>query len=107
MSEIKEEKALRYNEGKPKWSLVHFASLLPMVRVLMFGAKKYAPDNWKKKLDRKEVLDSTQRHLAALMDDQEIDPESALHHIGHIQCNAMFYAYHFVIPKEQQNHEPK
>ena len=27
---MKEEKALRYNEGKPKWSYVHFQSLLPM-----------------------------------------------------------------------------
>lgn len=43
--DTKEDKALRYNENKPKWSYVHFKSLLPMVRVLEKGAKKYAPFN--------------------------------------------------------------
>ena len=30
------EKALRYNEGKPQWSLIDFDSLEPMVRVLEY-----------------------------------------------------------------------
>ncbi len=83
----------RFNTGKKKWSLVHFKSLDPMVDVLEFGAKKYSADNWKAGLDKKEVLESMMRHLAALMDGEEIDPESNLPHIGHIQCNAMFYEY--------------
>ena len=32
---------LRYNTGKLKWSLVSWKALAPMVRVLMFGARKY------------------------------------------------------------------
>ena len=87
------EKALRYNHGKLKWSMVHFKSLEPMVKVLMYGADKYARDNWKKGLDRQEILDSMQRHLSALIDGQEIDPESQEQHIGHIMCNCMFYSY--------------
>ena len=102
-----EEKALRYNEGKPQWGLVHYGSLVPMVRVLEFGAKKYSPGNWKKKMDRTKLLESAQRHLAALMDGEEIDPETGESHIGNLMCNGMFYSYHFVIPKEQQNHEAK
>jgi|ERR1044072_6669289 hypothetical protein len=88
-----QDKALRYNQGKPKWSLVHYKSLEPMVRVLMYGADKYAVDNWKKGLDKREILDSLQRHVAALIDGQEVDPESGEHHIGHIMCNCMFYSY--------------
>ena len=88
------EKALRYNEGKPQWSLVHFKSLEPMVRVLEFGAKKYARKNWQKPLDPDEILESMQRHLAALFDGEEFDSESGISHMGHIQCNAMFYNYH-------------
>lgn len=100
-NKIKEEfKALRYNQGKPKWSLVHYKSLEPMVRVLMYGADKYAVDNWKKGLDKKEILDSLQRHVAALIDGQEVDPESSLHHIGHIMCNCMFYSYFNIVPEE-------
>lgn len=84
----------RYNEGKPKWGLVHYESLVPMIKVLEFGAIKYSPENWKKGLDTKEILESMQRHLAALMDGEELDKESGISHMGHIQCNAMFYNYH-------------
>jgi len=88
-----EEKALRYNSGKRKWSLVDFKSIEPMVEVLEFGAKKYAPDNWKKGLDKKEILESMMRHLTRLMDGELEDAESGISHMGHIMCNAMFYNY--------------
>ena len=86
-------KGSRYNKGKRKWSLVHYKSLEPLVEVLEFGAEKYSPENWKKGLDKKEILESMMRHLTALMDGEENDKESGLHHIGHIMCNAMFYRY--------------
>lgn len=86
-------KALRYNKNKTAWGLVYFDSLIPMVDVLEFGAKKYSPNNWKKCLDRKEILESMMRHLTALMDGEFYDKESGLHHIGHIQCNTMFFSY--------------
>jgi len=89
------EKSIRENEGKPRWSLMHYESMIPMIRVLEFGANKYSRDNWKIGLDLKEVLESMQRHLAALMDGEEFDKESGIHHMGHIQCNAMFYNYHY------------
>lgn len=90
---------LRYNKGKLRWSLVCFKALEPMVKVLMYGAEKYTTkeasgdDNWKKGLPPREILDSMQRHLSALIDGESHDIESTLAHIGHIQCNAMFYAY--------------
>ena len=93
VSQVK-EKALRFNAGKRKWSLVHYKSLEPMVEVLEFGALKYAPKNWQKPMELDEILDSMQRHLAALMDGEELDPESGLPHIGHLMCNGMFYSYH-------------
>lgn len=96
-------KGLRYNQGKRKWSLVDYKSLEPMIEVLEFGAKKYSPDNWKKGLDRKEILESMQRHLAALMDGQNNDPETGLPHMGHIMCNAMFYSYFEIKDKENKD----
>ena len=103
--ENQKEKSLRYNDGKLKWSLVHFKSLEPMVRVLMHGVNKYThidekgnvisgADNWKKGLNKKEILESAMRHLTALMDDEQIDFESNLEHVGHLMCNCMFYQYH-------------
>lgn len=86
--------ALRYNDGKPQWSLVDLESLEPLVRVLEFGAKKYERDNWKKPMDKKKILDSLTRHLVRLMADEELDSESWLPHIGHILANAMMYSWH-------------
>lgn len=96
---------LRYNDGKLKWSYVHFESLEPMVRVLMFGAQKYQPFNWQKGLKKDEILESMQRHLAKLIDGEQNDPESGLPHIGHIMCNAMFYQY--MIIKEGKRSDDK
>lgn len=92
MSESK-KKADRFNSGKRKWSLVHYESLEPMVEVLEFGANKYSPNNWKKGLDKSEILESMQRHIAKLMDGERVDSESGISHMGHIMCNAMFYNY--------------
>ena len=93
------EKAARFNEGKPQWSLIHFKSLEPMIRVLEFGTLKYAPRNWQKSMPLDKILESMQRHLAALFDGEEVDSESGISHMGHIQANAMFYNYH----KEKEN----
>jgi hypothetical protein len=87
-------KALRYNEGKPQWSLVDFKSLEPFVRVLEFGALKYERENWKKEMELNKILDSAQRHLASMIDGEQIDQESGLEHAGHVICNMMFYIYH-------------
>lgn len=89
----KEEKALRYNEGKLPWHLVDFRALEPMVRVLAYGAKKYSADNWKKGLSLTEIRDSFIRHMKEWNSGQEIDPESGESHIGHMMCNLLFYAY--------------
>lgn len=93
MKKDKRTKAKRFSTGKRKWQLVHYKSIEPMVEVLEFGAIKYAPDDWKKGLDKKEILESMMRHLTALMDGESKDSESGISHMGHIMCNAMFYNY--------------
>lgn len=84
------DKALRYNSGKAKYSMLDLTCLEPGVRVLEFGANKYARDNWKKGLPLSEILDSLLRHIGAIQRGEFIDLESGLSHVGHIQCNALF-----------------
>lgn len=97
-------RGLRYNEGKPQWSLVHFDSLEPLVRVLEYGKEKYTTkdengniisgrDNWKKGMPLSEVLESAFRHLIRMMNGEWIDDESGLPHIGHFLANGMFASY--------------
>lgn len=101
-------KALRYNQGKLKWHLMHYKSMESMIRVLEYGSRKYSPDNWMLPMDLKEILSCTQRHLAALMDGEELDfdpncagcksdfcdKHSGQPHSAHVMCNMKFYAYH-------------
>jgi hypothetical protein len=92
-NQFKEEKALRFNKGKPRWSLVPQSALLPMVEVLEFGAQKYAAWNWTKGLSITEICESMKRHLDAFMEGEDNDKESGISHVGHIQCNALFLAW--------------
>lgn len=96
---------LRFNQGKVRWSLMHFKSMEPMIRVLEYGAQKYDDHNWKKGLNPVEVLECLQRHVAALMDGEDTDKESGLPHIGHVLCNAMFYSY-FTTINHQATQQP-
>lgn len=69
----------------PRWTLI------PLINVLEFGSAKYSADNWKKGLNRDELLESMQRHVDELTEGEELDKESQLHHVGHIMANCVFY----------------
>ncbi len=95
-----ENKGLRYNTGKRKWSLVDFDTLSGMVEVLEFGSLKYSAHNWRNGLKHTEIAESLMRHLVAFLGGEDNDPESGLPHVDHIQCNAMFLAYMTKFKKE-------
>lgn len=82
------------DEGKLEWSLIELKNLEPMLKVLMFGAKKYAPDNWKKVPDaKKRYYDAFMRHFAAYQAGEILDAESGLPHLDHAQCCLYFLSY--------------
>jgi hypothetical protein len=84
----------RFNQGKMQWTMMDFKAMEPMIQVLMYGAKKYDRDNWKKACPKKlDLLDSLERHFVGLVAGESVDSESGLPHIGHLMCNAMFYSY--------------
>lgn len=87
------EQAKRYNKGKRQWSLVDFKSLEPMVEVLEFGMQKYSRNNWKQGFPVTQLCESLLRHVFELLEGKDIDEESKLKIIGHIQCNALFLAH--------------
>jgi hypothetical protein len=92
-----ELKGQRFNEGKMRWySMVDLSAFKPMMDVLEYGAVKYSPNQWKKGLSMDSIMDSFMRHMIALQEGQEIDPESGKLHIGHMMCNLYFYSYFYM-----------
>jgi hypothetical protein len=82
---------VKYDEGKPQFSLMKTDALLEMVAVLTYGAKKYSPDNWEKlENGRQRYFDAANRHMWQWFGGEERDQESGLHHLAHAMSSLMF-----------------
>lgn len=109
------DKGLRFNSGKLPYHLVSPYATKELVKVLDFGATKYAPRNWERGLKwESECLSSLLRHIEAWRSGEDNDPETGLSHMAHVMCNAMFLMHfistgtgeddrqHYTPTKEQQ-----
>ena len=85
--------AARFNSGKPKLSFVHPIIMEEIARVMEYGAKKYARDNWRKGLPINSIIDSALRHLMDFKEGSTYDKESNETELGHAACNIMFAMY--------------
>lgn len=82
---------LKTDTGKPRWSLVPYDALLEIVKVLTFGATKYADNNWQH-VDNHEdrYFSAMLRHLTAWKNGQRTDDETGLSHLAHAGCCLLF-----------------
>ncbi len=82
---------VKYDNDKPQWSLLPFKALKEVVEVLTYGAKKYAPDNWKRVPDaRRRYIDAGFRHFTAYASGETHDPETGKHHLAHAICCLLY-----------------
>lgn len=88
--EVAKASFIKADSGKLQWSLMPFEELKDVVKVLMLGAKKYSPDNWKKCDDVKRYKDALMRHVISYVSGDERDEESGLSHLAHAVCNCLF-----------------
>jgi hypothetical protein len=94
------EKALRYDDNKLRFDLLHPIAQEGLVRVLTKGAQKYEPRNWERGMSWSKVIASLKRHLNAFEQGIDIDPETGELHIDHLQCNVHFLsAYYKIYPQ--------
>jgi hypothetical protein len=78
------------DEGKPSFTLLPFDALGCIMKVLTFGAIKYAPRNWEKGMNWTRPWDACIRHLEAWMRREDGDPETGMSHLWHAGCMILF-----------------
>lgn len=82
---------LKFDQDKPRWDLLPLRAIAPIVDVITYGARKYAPGNWKKVPFAKDrYFAALLRHLEAYQRGERLDPESGLPHLAHAGCCLVF-----------------
>lgn len=81
----------KFDNSKLRYSLIPLDALQDVVKVLEFGAKKYAPDNWKYVDKAQErYWDAAMRHIVAYKLEDKADSETGLSHLAHAVCCLLF-----------------
>ncbi len=81
----------KYDDGKPRWSLIPERGLEEVVKVLTYGARKYGDDNWREVEDGpRRYYDAAMRHLMAYRQGHWTDDESGLPHLAHAVASLLF-----------------
>lgn len=76
------------------------------VRVLEFGAKKYAEWNWAKGMSWQAIIGCALRHAKAVLEGEQLDAESGQTHLGHFLCNLVFLDHYVRVYKEGDDRPP-
>ena len=82
---------LKFDNGKPRHSLLPKGSISSIIAVLEFGAKKYEANNWQKVDNAKErYYDAAMRHIDSWWNGEKFDQETGIHHLAHAATNLFF-----------------
>jgi hypothetical protein len=80
---------MKFDKNKHDYSLLPFAAVDEVVKVLTYGAAKYDRFNWKK-VEAVRYQAATMRHFSAHMQGEKIDPESEISHLAHAICSLLY-----------------
>lgn len=81
----------KFDDGKPRYSLLPPKALKEIVKVLTYGSTKYADFNWQKvpnAYDR--YFSAANRHMWEWKEGKVLDSENNLHHLAAAITNLMF-----------------
>lgn len=100
--QLKEKTAVKFDQHKIDWMILPYDALEEIVKVLQFGAAKYARGNYANGsgLEYTRVLNSLMRHILAFARGEDIDPETGLSHVAHAGCNVLFLLHYIKNPEK-------
>ena len=79
----------RKNKGKARLELIAPSLMYEVAQVMEYGAKKYAPDNWRRGMKWSVPYACAVRHLTKWWMGERVDEESGCSHLGHVVANIM------------------
>lgn len=84
-------KGMKFDQGKIDYTLLPWAGVEEVVKVLEFGAQKYARDNWRHVNNaQNRYLAAAFRHMIAYSQGEVNDQETGLSHLAHANCCLLF-----------------
>lgn len=89
-SDAEPETGMKFDGEKVRAALLPGKALRLVAEVLTFGAQKYGDNNWRKMEDLGRYRHAMVRHLLAVLEGEDVDPESGKRHMAHIATNALF-----------------
>lgn len=81
---------LKKDFGKLPWHLFPFDAAEEIVKVLDYGAKKYAPRGWEAGMDYSRLYSALIRHLVSWFMRRGNDPDTGLSHLAHAGACVLF-----------------
>lgn len=81
---------IKHDGEKEPMALFSSIWLRGVSRVLGFGARKYAADNWRDGIAYRRLISACLRHVTSFMEGEDLDPETGLSHLDHASCCLMF-----------------
>lgn len=84
---------LKFDSEKIRMDLLDPTFTEGVAEVLTFGARKYAPDNWRNGIQYTRLIAAIHRHLASIQRGEDYDAESGLPHVYHIGCCVQFLGW--------------
>jgi len=87
---------LRFNDGKPVFSLIPPEAMFALAQHFTVGATKYKPRNWERGMDWDHCFNAIQRHSWAWYNGEDHDPETGTHHMICVAWNALALFVYFI-----------
>lgn len=93
---------------KVRPTLLPSRALGQVLEVIEFGARKYAPDDWReifrkdKPQAQRAYLDAALRHIFAYLQGEDADNESRLPHLAHAAVSMLFILEYLPTPAVHQ-----
>jgi hypothetical protein len=109
MSRSNSEARALMEKAKLMLLLFPWRAFVSIVKVFMFGAFKYAPENWRGMMlegQQHQFLEAIMRHALRIQSGETIDPDTGEPHAAHIGCNAAMLTWDaLATPEEKAKYE--